>query len=754
MPIISNFPGGGGSGSGGPALAAVSDIKTLVAHGKVYVKWTDPDDLVVAGSTLAAWGGTLLVRKAGSAPTSRRDGTIVVDSKQRDAYKNAYFCDSGLTDGTVYYYKFFPYTTQNSYTDSPDDEFSKTPSAVLVGNVTGMSAEAAGNGKLALKWTDPNSPVVEDGITLATWGKTVVVVKDGSYATDPDDSNVAFKQVVTTRNQYATTALIATGLTNGTTYYVTFFPVTTDEGINTDAANRITGVPNRLKISDGVPNQKSVPTYTGQAQNPQWDNYDPAKVTISAASQMNAGTYNATATPTDDWCWEIGDYAPRTIQWVINRRTGTLNVSSTQVTLDKDHKSTSFTISGEYDGAASISVESGGDLFSAELSGNNVNLTAKKEDSGSGKIIVRCAQGTNYTAPPDVTVNVEVKFATIYGVKWDGTGQTKLARTDAALLFEDPVPALSNGNGSSPFDNLMPWKGMEVETDAQAGDLVKIPKFWYKLTQNGTGVAIQIADGKVDGFYVSPAHMDRGDDKGERDFVYIGRYHCADSNWKSITGVAPKNKVTRSAARTGIKGLGTGIYQMDFAMRFTIWLLYIVEFANWNSQSCIGYGCGNGITVQNMGYTDSMNYHTGTTATNRTTYGLGTQYRYIEGLWDNVYDFMDGCYYSSAGMSVILNPENFDDSKNGTVIGTPSFGWIGELSVKEAAGAQWFIACRYIDTGGTTHVTDGWYFRDSMPCLICGGDYDHSLQYGLFHVGMCYASEEYSDLGCRLQKLP
>ena len=150
MPILGNFPSGGGGGTGGLTLAAVTDIQTLAAAGKVYVKWTDPDDLVVAGSTLAAWGGTLLVRKAGSAPVSRRDGTVVLDSKTRNAYQNEYFCDSGLTDGVTYYYKFFPYTTQSSYTDSADDEFSKTPAPVAVGDVSIMSAVAAGNGKLAL----------------------------------------------------------------------------------------------------------------------------------------------------------------------------------------------------------------------------------------------------------------------------------------------------------------------------------------------------------------------------------------------------------------------------------------------------------------------------------------------------------------------------------------------------------------------------------------------------------------------------
>ena len=127
MPILSNFPGGAGSGSSGLTLAAVSDIATLAASGKVYIKWTDPDDIIVADSTLAEWSGTLLVRKAGSMPASRKDGTIVLDSKEKNAYSTTYFCDSGLTNGTIYYYKLFPYTTANAYTDDAADEFSATP---------------------------------------------------------------------------------------------------------------------------------------------------------------------------------------------------------------------------------------------------------------------------------------------------------------------------------------------------------------------------------------------------------------------------------------------------------------------------------------------------------------------------------------------------------------------------------------------------------------------------------------------------
>ena len=282
--------------------------------------------------------------------------------------------------------------------------------------------------------------------------------------------------------------------------------------------------------------------------------------------------------------------------------------------------------------------------------------------------------------------NVSLAYTRIYGVSWAGTSATTLTRTDDAAGFADPVPALSNGSGSSPFDSCMPWSGM-VKENRTGGVMVKIPKFWYKITQNGSGVKIQIADGPVEGFSVSPAHMDRGDGKGERDYVYVGRYHCA-SDYKSKTGVKPVVSITRSSARSSIHNLGTNIWQCDFAMRFTIWLLYIVEFADWDSQTKIGYGCGNNSATENMGYTDSMQYHTGTTLSSRTTYGASTQYRWIEGLWDNVYDWCDGCYYNSNGLNIILNPSKFSDSSGGTAVGTPSDGYPSAFTVK--------ITCRLV----------------------------------------------------------
>ena len=346
---------------------------------------------------------------------------------------------------------------------------------------------------------------------------------------------------------------------------------------------------------------------------------------------------------------------------------------------------------------------------------------------------------------------LELAYVHIYGASWDGTSTTKWSRTDEAAEFTDPVPYVAGASSyGSPFDSLQPWAGM-VKSERTGGTMVAIPKFWYKLTQNGKGMSIQIADRAVEGYSVSPAHMDRGDGQGERDVVYIGRYHC-NGTYKSGTG-SPGANMTRSSARSGIHNLGSDIWQCDFAMRFTLWLLYIVEFCDWNSQAKIGYGCGNNSSPQPLGYTDSMPYHTGTTQSSRTTYGCGTQYRNIEGLWDNVLDWCDGCYYNSNGLNIILNPSEFSDSSNGTAVGVPSSGWPSAFKVKTNGGFPVFIPTSASGTDAT-YSCDYWNFSSSNPCLYVGGDCSHYSGYGLFCVGYSTASNYDGYVGCRLQELP
>ena len=346
---------------------------------------------------------------------------------------------------------------------------------------------------------------------------------------------------------------------------------------------------------------------------------------------------------------------------------------------------------------------------------------------------------------------LELAYVHIYGASWDGTSTTRWSRTDEAAEFTDPVPYVAGASSyGSPFDNLQPWAGM-VKSERTGGTMVAIPKFWYKLTQNGRGMSIQIADRAVEGYSVSPAHMDRGDGHGERDVVYVGRYHC-NSSYKSGAGI-PMAGITCDTARSEIHDLGSTIWQSDFAMRFTIWLLYIVEFCDWGTQKAIGYGCGDNISAQSMGYTDSMPYHTGTTLSSRTTYGCGTQYRNIEGLWDNVTDWCDGCYCNSSGLNIILNPSKFSDGSGGTAVGTPSGGWPSAFTVKTDGGYPLFIPTA-ANGSSETYSCDLWDFTASLANPCVGGCYSQDANHGLFCVSYMPVLSANDAVGCRLQELP
>lgn len=370
MPIIFNFPTGGGSGSG-VALAAVSDISTLTASGKVYVKWTDPEDIILGGTALATWAGTLLVRKAGSMPASRRDGVTVVDSKTRNAYQSQYFCDSGLSNGTTYYYKFFPYSTDGVYTDNEDDEFTAVPGAVNLGNISNATVAAAGNGKIAVKWNDPAETVVNNGVTLATWASTKVVYKSGSYPTSPEDGTLAINNV--THNAYSNSPLTISGLQNGTTYYISFFPISTDGDVTSNEANRVSGTANRMTIS-AVPTTESNFTYDGNAKTPVWNGYDSNKMTMDGdTSATNAGNYTTTFTPLDDYQWNDSTTTAKSASWSIAKAAGSLTVQPESVTLNTSNPTAQVTVTRPGDGVITASTDDDS-IATATVSGNIVTI--------------------------------------------------------------------------------------------------------------------------------------------------------------------------------------------------------------------------------------------------------------------------------------------------------------------------------------------------------------------------------------------
>ncbi len=116
--------GGGGSSSGGGI--PTSNCKFL-AYKKVSttvtLKWKDPDDTIIDGSTLCSWAGTKIVRKLGSYPNSATDGTVILDNATKDAYLKTAYTDTLPDNTNAYYYRAFPYSVNGIYNFDVKNKF-------------------------------------------------------------------------------------------------------------------------------------------------------------------------------------------------------------------------------------------------------------------------------------------------------------------------------------------------------------------------------------------------------------------------------------------------------------------------------------------------------------------------------------------------------------------------------------------------------------------------------------------------------
>lgn len=341
----------------------------------------------------------------------------------------------------------------------------------------------------------------------------------------------------------------------------------------------------------------------------------------------------------------------------------------------------------------------------------------------------------------------------IYGVTWDGSSNPAFTRIEDAVELANPISAVGSGEGSSPFDSIYPWSGMKTIVDGD-NTFVSIPKFWVKVTKDP--FTVQISGKEIDGFQVSPAHRDRGDGAGERDVVYIGRYESA-SDFTSKSGETPKVSTRMNTFRTNMSNLGKEYWQTDFAMQLTIWFLYIVEFANWNSQETIGQGIVNASEIMQTGGTDSMTYHTGRAEGEDGQTAI--QYRHIENLWGNIREFRDGIIFSDENICTYNNPANFSDDYNGegsvvrSIARPTTAGWLKEMGSDEFDPS--FVFPSVISGNGTTYLCDGQVYSSGVRGLQVGGSMNDGQNAGLFFIGGGNSpTGTGANIGSRLQKLP
>lgn len=333
--------------------------------------------------------------------------------------------------------------------------------------------------------------------------------------------------------------------------------------------------------------------------------------------------------------------------------------------------------------------------------------------------------------------NVDIAIE-IFGVVWNygnsSTVLTRLTKQSDPYSFvtmnitSEPVPAVGASYGISPFDVHMPWKGMEEYNivngivGVKRGEhgffrtndtVVFIPEFYYKVVDD--------AANKKRYYYVSNMKIS-GFEKHPGSGRYVGKYNTA-SGYVSKTGLAPLTNITRATARTKSMAKGSGWYQYDYASWCAVVLLYIVEYADWNSSSKIGTGAAKGVS----GITDSMTYHTGKASTKS-----GVQYRHIENVFGNIETFVDGINFNSNNVYVCTNPDEYADDTNSryTNVGTKTGdnGYIKALGFSETAPWAFYPTA----TGGsnTTYITDQcWNASSGWRAMVSQGTGDEGILY-------------------------
>lgn len=384
-------------------------------------------------------------------------------------------------------------------------------------------------------------------------------------------------------------------------------------------------------------------------------------------------------------------------------------------------------------------------------------------------------EGKTYITSQPVTVSVPPK---IYGVKWtynnSSTALTRLTTANDSIVNTNIATAATAGigttAGSSPFDSIYPWNEMDeynVSSGAitvkrgetgfsRANDtVVKIPKFYYKVVDDSSASTrcFYISQGPADGFTLHPAFSRGG---VEKDAIYVGRYHTtflAFYNTSTITGKAPQVNLTREDFRNNATSKGSNWCQWDYASWCAIWMLYLVEFSDWNSQSKIGNGFTSMSSASNSGATDSMIYFTGRAAGSDGS--TAVQYRHIENLWGNVYQWVDGINFSSNSMYVCTDPSKFadDTSTNYTYIGDKigDGGYIDKLNY--LTSAPYAFAPGGSTGGSFSYVSD--YHACGGSGLAVGGAWDIGLYAGLFYCNAYFSSSSASSkLGSRLLLIP
>ena len=330
------------------------------------------------------------------------------------------------------------------------------------------------------------------------------------------------------------------------------------------------------------------------------------------------------------------------------------------------------------------------------------------------------------------------------------------------------------------FDLIYPWSEMKLcnvaddgAINAYIGDdnfkrdgtngqvMVKIPKFYYKRTYDGKKHEFWVAGRPAEGFKLHPCFIREGK---EIPYVLMGAYPASEGEGgklTSISGKLPAVSRTRADFRDQAHNRGKGWEIADALSRYAVSLLYLVEYADTNSQTAIGRGfvdvVGGPIA---SGGCDSLAGESG--IADGVDGKVSVSYRGLEDLWGNAVEFIDGINIKNREKQPYIADSNFADNKfDGNYVATgitlpAGGGFCQDFAV--SAETDWLLIPSSSGGSSSTYIPDyyfqNWNWEVDKVALV-GGICENSDHAGLFYWSVIGDSSDASIFtGARLLQIP
>lgn len=551
--------------------------------------------LKFADSSSTDWKMTKVIRKVGSEPSSIEDGTLILANMTKDSYKNNYFIDGGLSNGTSYYYKI--YSIDNFDNISSGVSQVGNPVATALPEVNNFKIENIENGtKQKISWTNSFAP---SGLTYVE--RQLFYTKDQTVALD-----------TMTRDQCIAEPLI-TSLNLG---------VGTGQGIDdsfTTSTTLTKGDISRYKV---------------------FIHYDSSGTAI-----WSSGTYDIK---------EIKDETPLTDVTGLVTSTGdtqnTISWKNPNTAMDSDFaKVQIYRKSGTYpDGTNDVEKvyestnQNAGNLNTftdSSLTNNTIYYYLIKLIDTSGNINVN----TKFTLTPVPLPVFSISYNSSTKTWTRGGLATSMSSSDFNTIspYKDIKRVLLTDSKVKTYlkstDSTMKEDGTSATLDGTQGNIFsEIPKFYYKYEYDGASIhKWTIANSAIGGCTLHPAFIRNSVNK---DYLYIGCYkgYVNGTKLESRSGILPTTSgKSFSDFRTLAEARGTGFTQFDSLSLHILQLLFILQYGHADFSSVLNGGQDLG-SVLTTGGTNSLGNSTGVVGNYSSLYGVenitGESHSVVEGL--------------------------------------------------------------------------------------------------------------------------